>query len=75
MSAPVTHWFGPYGPLCGTRDGVNAADMEPSEITCRRCLKVPVDACGWLTRTNQPVLVVRGQLVYRGGRAFLEGAA
>lgn len=41
MSGPVFHRFGVYGPVCGTRDGVNAGDMDPPEITCRRCQKAP----------------------------------
>lgn len=41
MSAPVSHWFGPYGPRCGTRDGVNALDMDDETVTCKRCIKAP----------------------------------
>lgn len=43
MTSPVFHRFNQYGPVCGTRDGVNAADMTPPQITCRRCLRAPVD--------------------------------
>lgn len=43
MSAPVFHRFDAYGPICGVRDGVNALDMDPPEITCRRCMKIPVE--------------------------------
>ena len=37
----VFHRFGPYGPVCGARDGCNAADFEPPEVTCKRCKKIP----------------------------------
>lgn len=70
MSAPVAHWFGVYGPLCGKADGVNAADMDPPEITCRRCLKAPVQD-GWFRprypNHAQPVQ----EIVRRDGRTFL----
>lgn len=36
----VFHRFDTYGPACGVHDGVNGADMEPPEVTCKRCLKV-----------------------------------
>ena len=39
MTSPVFHCFGPHGPLCGTADGVNAADFNPPVIACKRCLK------------------------------------
>lgn len=46
MSAPVFHRFDRYGPACGVRDGVNAADMDPPEITCKRC---------WRARGADPI--------------------
>ena len=39
MTAPAFHLFNSYGPICGTERGVNAGDMEPPEVTCRRCMK------------------------------------
>jgi len=37
-----THRFLPRGiTACGVDQGVNAADMQPPEVTCLRCLKVP----------------------------------
>lgn len=59
MSSPVFHRFGPYGPVCGTARGVNAADFDPPEITCRRCCKTP------------PSPFERTQTVRRDGRLFL----
>lgn len=36
------HRYDVYGPACGVspESGVNAADMDPPEVTCRRCPKV-----------------------------------
>ncbi len=61
------HRFYAYGALCGARDGVNAADMDPPEVTCLRCLKAPISG-GFLVRPNQPVMGVPGELVRRGGK-------
>jgi hypothetical protein len=60
MSSPAFHRFDAYGPVCGVppTSGVNAADMQPPEITCRRCAKTPPQ---WWER----------QVERRGGRLFL----
>lgn len=34
-----THRFYRGITACGVEQGVNAADMEPPEVTCRRCIK------------------------------------
>jgi hypothetical protein len=39
MTSPTFHRFDRYGPACGTRDGVNALDME-GEVTCKRCRRM-----------------------------------
>lgn len=74
MTAPVSHWFGPYGPLCGKRDGVNAADMDPPEITCRRCMKAPVTGGWWTPLYPGHAMRVR-EAERRDGRLYLAEAA
>jgi len=36
------HRYDAYGPACGVspESGVNAADMDPPEVTCLRCCRV-----------------------------------
>jgi hypothetical protein len=36
-----THRFFRGITVCGVDQGVNAADMDPPEVTCRRCMKIP----------------------------------
>lgn len=57
-----THRFDTYGPACGTADGVNAALMDPPEVTCRRCPKVafnPYDLRHY-ARAEGRVFIVEG---------------
>lgn len=58
MTRVVFHRFDSYGPVCGAPSGNNAADFDPPEITCRRCLKSPPS---WWER----------QTVRRNGSCFL----
>ena len=41
--SPAFHSYDAYGPRCGVHpeSGVNAADMQPPEVTCRRCKRIP----------------------------------
>lgn len=64
-----THRHGPHGPVCGKADGVNAADMDPPEVTCKRCRKMqprPHEGCHYeYPDRGQPgerfrVLIVQG---------------
>jgi hypothetical protein len=65
MSGPVFHHFDAYGPVCGVRpeSGVNAADMDPPEVTCRRCRRIPPQS--WEAR----------HYAYREGRVFVVAGA
>jgi hypothetical protein len=59
---PAFHRFDVSGPACGAGRGVNAADMDPPEVTCRRCLKVAFRAHDkrHYARKNGRVFVVEG---------------
>lgn len=56
---PAFHHFNQLGPVCGVRDGVNAEDMDPPEVTCRRCRKQP------------PVFLSGKRYDYREDRVFI----
>lgn len=59
MSTPAFHHIGPYGPVCGAARGVNAEDMDPPEVTCRRCRKQP------------PVFMSGKRYIYDGDRVLI----
>lgn len=54
----VSHRFRNGIPICGTPRGVNAADLQPPEITCQRCKPTPPE---WWER----------QVIRKEGKVFL----
>jgi hypothetical protein len=50
MRVFARHRFDAYGPVCGAKGGVNAADFQPAEITCRRCRRIPPESWRWPQR-------------------------
>lgn len=54
----ASHRFANGIPVCGTSRGVDAADLHPPEITCRRCMPTRPN---WWER----------QVIRDGGKVFL----